>query len=78
MATKRSRSRWQVNDFPSAVAAPGMRVCSGCGSRRFGLIRHSWGAHQFCRKECMERFKSRLNSEVWPRTFVSWLTGRTD
>ena len=51
-------------------------ACSGCGSRRFGLIRRSWGAHQFCRKECMERFKRRLNTEVWPRKFLAWLTGR--
>jgi hypothetical protein len=77
MATKGPRSRWQVNSC-AAVAAAGVRVCSGCGSRRFGLIRHSWGAHQFCRKECMERFKRRLNTEVWPRKFLAWLTGRTD
>ena len=77
MATKGPRSRWQVNGC-ATVAAAGARVCSGCGSRRFGLIRHSWGVHQFCRKQCMERFKRRLNTEVWPRKFLAWLTGPHD
>jgi hypothetical protein len=53
-----------------------MRVCSECGSRRFGLIRHRWGVHQFCRRECMARFRRRLDAEVKRRKFLAWLTGR--
>ena len=60
----------------SAVGAEGVSACSSCGSRRFGLVRHGWGGHQFCRKECMEGFKRRLNNEIWPRKFLVWLTGR--
>ena len=48
----------------SAVAAANVSVCSGCGSRRFGLIRYTWDGHQFCRKECRERFKRRLNTDL--------------
>jgi hypothetical protein len=52
-----------------AAAAADVRICSGCGSRRFGLIRYIWDGHQFCRKECRERFKRRLNTDL------AWLTG---
>ena len=51
-----------------------MRACSECGSTRFGLIRHHWGAHQFCRKECMGRFKRRLQAEVQRRKLFAWLS----
>ena len=44
---------------------------------RFGLIRHRWGAHHFCRKECLERFKRRLDAEVKRRKFLAWLSGRS-
>jgi hypothetical protein len=54
-----------------------MKVCSECGSTRFGLIRHRWGAHHFCRKECLERFKRRLDAEVKRRKFLAWLSGRS-
>jgi hypothetical protein len=51
-----------------------MRACSDCGSTRFGLIRHRWGVHQFCRRACMERYKRRLEAEVKRRKFLVWLS----
>ena len=30
--------------------------CANCGTTRFGLIRHKWYRHQFCRKKCLDQF----------------------
>jgi hypothetical protein len=48
-----------------------MKRCHECG-RRFGLIRHRWGLHQFCTKVCLERYKTRLleKGREWCIAFV--------
>src|SRR5436305_13461418 len=32
------------------------RRCANCGTTKFGLIRHKWYRHQFCRKKCLDLF----------------------
>jgi hypothetical protein len=49
-----------------------MKTCSECGSMHFGLVRYRWGMHHFCKKQCMERFKKRLEAEVKRRKFIAW------
>jgi hypothetical protein len=39
-----------------------MKRCHECG-RRFGLVRHQWGIHQFCTRACVRRYKTRLLEE---------------
>jgi len=53
-----------------------MKVCTECGSTRFGLIRYRWGVHQFCRRECLEQYKRRLEAEAKRLKFLAWLSGR--
>jgi hypothetical protein len=52
-----------------------MKICSECRSPRFGLIRYRWDLHQFCRKECLDRFRRRVDAEAKHKRFLTWLSG---
>jgi hypothetical protein len=48
-----------------------MKRCHECG-RKFGLIRHRWGLHQFCTNSCLQRYKNRFleKGRNWCLLFV--------
>ena len=48
------------------------RRCANCGTTRFGLIRHRWYRHQFCRKKCRDQFLDKLAKDK--DQFLKWLT----
>jgi hypothetical protein len=48
------------------------RHCANCGTTKFGLIRHKWYGHQFCRKKCLNVFLDKLANDK--KQFLKWLT----
>jgi len=47
------------------------RRCANCGTTKFGLIRHKWYRHQFCRKKCLDQFLDKLAKDK--EQFLKWL-----
>ena len=47
------------------------RRCANCGTTKFGLVRHRWYRHQFCRRKCQEQFLDKLAKDK--EQFLKWL-----
>jgi len=49
--------------------------CHTC-QRKFGLIRHSYGFKQFCRKKCLQKYKGGTERELCRRRGWLYLLAR--
>ena len=47
------------------------RRCAHCGTTKFGLIRHRWYRHQFCRKVCRDKFLDEFGKDK--KRVLRWL-----
>ena len=49
-----------------------MKPCAYCGGTTFGLVRYYWGFHQFCKHECLRRYKQLHQRQ---KAWLAWLYG---